>query len=68
MILFGLALFSIGMVIDVVQHGRQFIMSDLRHAPLAHGLPLAAPADPCGNPWTLVICAVSIAGGKRASQ
>lgn len=41
MILFGLALFSIEMVIDVVQHGRQFIMSELRHAPLAHGLPLA---------------------------
>lgn len=41
MILFGLALFGIGMVIDVVQHGLQFIMSEFRHAPLAHGLPLA---------------------------
>ncbi len=40
MILFGLALFGIGMVIDVAQHGLEFILSEFRHAPLAHGLPL----------------------------
>ena len=41
MILFGLALFGIGMVIDVAQHGIDFIISEFRHAPWSHGLPLA---------------------------
>lgn len=40
-ILTGLALFGIGMIIDVVQHGIDFIISEFRHAPWAHGLPLA---------------------------
>ncbi len=41
MILLGLALLGIGMVIDVAQHGIDFIIAEFRHAPWAHGLPLA---------------------------
>ncbi len=40
-ILTGLALFGTGMIVDVVQHGIDFIISEFRHAPWAHGLPLA---------------------------
>lgn len=40
-ILIGFALFGIGMIIDVAQHGLEFIISEFRHAPWAHGLPLA---------------------------
>ncbi len=39
-ILTGLALFGIGMMMDVAQHGIDFIISEFRHAPWAHGFPL----------------------------
>lgn len=41
MLVAGLVLFAIGMVIDVTQHGLEFLISEFRHAPWAHGLPLA---------------------------
>lgn len=41
MLVVGLVLFTFGMIIDVAQHGLEFIMSEFRHAPWAHGLPLA---------------------------
>jgi hypothetical protein len=40
MLVGGLVLFAFGMVIDVFQHGLEFLLSEFRHAPLAHGLPL----------------------------
>ena len=46
MILFGLALFGIGMVIDVTQHGLEFLISEFRHAPLAHGCLLYTSPSP----------------------
>jgi hypothetical protein len=41
MLVAGLMLFMFGMIIDVAQHGLEFIISEFRHAPWAHGLPLA---------------------------
>jgi hypothetical protein len=41
MLVVGLLLFTFGMIIDVAQHGLEFVISEFRHAPLAHGLPLA---------------------------
>ncbi|SPP66354.1 hypothetical protein [Nitrospira lenta] len=41
MLVSGLVLFTFGMIIDVAQHGLEFVMSEFRHAPWAHGLPLA---------------------------
>jgi hypothetical protein len=41
MLVAGLVLFAFGMIIDVSQHGLEFLMSEFRHAPWAHGLPLA---------------------------
>lgn len=41
MLVAGLVLFTFGMIIDVAQHGIDFIISEFRHAPWAHGLPLA---------------------------
>jgi hypothetical protein len=41
MLVAGLVFFAIGMIIDVAQHGLEFLMSEFRHAPWAHGLPLA---------------------------
>lgn len=41
MLVSGLVLFTFGMIIDVAQHGVEFIISEFRHAPWAHGLPLA---------------------------
>ena len=32
---------EVGMIIDVAQHGIDFIISEFRHAPWAHGLPLS---------------------------
>jgi len=40
-ILAGLALFVVGMAIDLIQHGMNFIVEEFQGAPLAHGLPLA---------------------------
>ena len=40
-ILFGLILFFVGMAIDLIQHGMDFIVEEFRGSPLAHGLPLA---------------------------
>lgn len=37
----GLVLCTFGMIIDVVQHGREFVLSEFRHVPWAHGLPVA---------------------------
>lgn len=31
----------VGMLVDMGQHGIDFIISEFRHAPWAHGLPLA---------------------------
>ena len=39
-ILAGLALFFIGMAVDLIQHGLDFIVEEFQAAPLAHGLPL----------------------------
>lgn len=41
MLVSGLVLFTFGMIIDVAQHGLEFVMSEFLHAPWAHGLPLA---------------------------
>lgn len=41
MLVSGLVLFTFGMMIDVAQHGLEFVLSEFRHAPWAHGLPLA---------------------------
>lgn len=41
MLVSGLVLFTVGMSIDVAQHGLEFVMSEFRHAPWAHGLPVA---------------------------
>jgi hypothetical protein len=41
MLVVGLALFTFGMIVDVAQHGLEFIISEFRHAPWAYGLPLA---------------------------
>lgn len=41
MLVSGLVLITFGMIIDVAQHGLEFVMSEFRHAPWAHGLPLA---------------------------
>ncbi len=41
MLVSGLVLFTLGMIIDVAQHGLEFVMSEFRHAPWAHGLPVA---------------------------
>jgi hypothetical protein len=41
MLVSGLGLFTLGMIIDVAQHGLEFVMSEFRHAPWAHGLPVA---------------------------
>lgn len=41
MLVSGLGLFTFGMIIDVAQHGLEFVMSEFRHAPWAHGLPVA---------------------------
>jgi hypothetical protein len=41
MLVVGLLLFTFGMILDVAQHGLEFVISEFRHAPLAHGLPLA---------------------------
>jgi hypothetical protein len=40
-ILTGLLLFFVGMAIDLVQHGKDFVVQEFQDAPLAHGLPLA---------------------------
>lgn len=40
MLVSGLVLFTLGMIIDVAQHGLEFVISEFRHAPWAHGLPL----------------------------
>lgn len=42
MLVSGLVLFTFGMIIDVAQHGLEFIIAEFRHAPWAHGLPLAS--------------------------
>ena len=41
MLLAGFVLFALGMVIDMAEHGPEFVFSEFRHAPLAHGLPVA---------------------------
>ena len=41
MLVSGLVLFTFGMIIDLAQHGLEFVISEFRHAPRAHGLPLA---------------------------
>jgi hypothetical protein len=41
MLVSGLVLFTFGMIIDVAPHGLEFVMSEFRHVPWAHGLPLA---------------------------
>jgi hypothetical protein len=41
MLVSGLGLFTFGMIIDVAQHGLEFVMSEFHHAPWAHGLPVA---------------------------
>lgn len=41
MLVSGLVLFTFGMIIDVAQHGLEFIIAEFRHAPWAHSLPLA---------------------------
>lgn len=40
-IVLGIVLFSIGLLIDLIEHGMEFVITEFRHAPLAHGLPLA---------------------------
>lgn len=42
MLVNGLVLLTFGMIIDVAQHGLEFIIAKFRHAPWAHGLPLAS--------------------------
>ena len=37
----GLVLFVIGMVVDLAQHGLDFLLAEFQGAPLAHGLPAA---------------------------
>ena len=39
-ILSGLILFFVGMAIDLIQHGMDFLVEEFRGSPLAHGLPL----------------------------
>ena len=41
MLLAGFVLFALGMVVDMAEHGPEFVISEFRHAPLAHGLPVA---------------------------
>jgi len=41
MLVAGIALFVLGMTVDVTEHGLGFLISEFRRAPLAHGLPLA---------------------------
>lgn len=41
MLVSGLVLFTLGMIMDVAQHGLEFVLSEFRHAPWAHGLPVA---------------------------
>lgn len=40
-IVIGLGLFALGMLIDVVEHGIDFLISEFRTAPWSHGMPLA---------------------------
>jgi thiosulfate reductase cytochrome b subunit len=43
-IVFGLLLFGTGMVVDLAQHGIDFLIGEFREAPLAHILPAAGIA------------------------
>ena len=36
----GLLLFFAGMAIDLMQHGKDFLLQEFQKAPVAHGLPL----------------------------
>jgi hypothetical protein len=38
-ILLGLLLFGSGMVIDLIEHGKDFLIGEFRESPLAHILP-----------------------------
>lgn len=42
MLVSGLVLFTLGMSVDVAQHGLEFVLSEFRHAPWAQGLPLGS--------------------------
>jgi thiosulfate reductase cytochrome b subunit len=58
-ILFGLLLFGTGMVVDLAQHGIDFLIGEFQESPLAHILPAAGIA--------LVIVGTLI-GWRRASK
>jgi hypothetical protein len=58
-ILCGLVLFAIGMVVDLVQHGVDFLLAEFQGAPLAHALPAAG---------ILVIIVGTLVGWRQAGK
>jgi hypothetical protein len=58
-ILTGLLLFFAGMVVDLGQHGKDFLVKEFQEAPLAHGLPLAG---------ILVVIIGTVLGWRRAGK
>ena len=58
-ILCGLVLFALGMLVDLAQHGVDFLLAEFQGAPLAHGLPAAG---------ILVVIAGTVVGWHRASK
>jgi hypothetical protein len=58
-ILFGLLLFGAGMVVDLNQHGIDFLIGEFRESPLAHILPAAGIA---------VVIVGTLIGWRRASK